>query len=875
MFCMIKVRLIRCVWCSFFVMLMGIFTAHAQTYTIEPPLSGEALAVTEQAEAAMRLGDLKRAKRLAKEARRLRPNAIRVHQLLTQILKNEIPGKVKTVVDDAFSTSSRVDSVSKKQFSARLTHRYDKVSDVISNAQTVYELINKGDSKAALSLAREGVKIKPDDQKMAMAHVNALITNAEYVEADFAVNQAISRFGSNISFLLARDAIRRTLAESESAAVYRALELNDLDKAVQAASKAVNFEPDVIENRLLLVQVLMRAEQYDEAVRVTSQAIAIDPDDVLLLMLRGYSYQYLEQRQAAINDFSAVLSKFDLTTQEQKFFRAIMADAALAAAEPQTALDLLLPLGNSSDDPSATMVTWRRRQAQLQLIDKSPNGKTISNELRPLNFQCRSTPYGRECELLPAFSKGDPAYLVASAAYDAIKTKDYPLALEMARQAVFLNNKNIDYQKLLLGTLELNGELSEAENIATKAITAGNTSAEILVQRGDIREQLNQKDLAQQDFSAALKMETLPLAQTLTLLAKINRKEQARERLHEALKAGKPPVKSDLELAYLAVSIEDDGMAIDAFKRADQEGALSTSGLQDAAYTAIRVRQDPLAIDYLSRSVEQLTGEPPLELKSSAEIQSLLNLRRTITEVSRTWGGGLSMSYRGAMPGAGGLGSNVAVNQSTQLGSELYWRPFGYRNGQWLEVYTRGFETLNSSAGGLTGSDSVQGSVGVRWKPFSESGFIFVLGRLFPIGSKMNSDWLGQVAYSNGSGGELRIDSPSWWTQQYYGEAGRYLQDQQTYAAGNARWGRSYRLDAINQNLVITPHAVLAADYNTAYTQPGAVGLGLGLQLRYWYREDKYHAHRSYVDFVLQYRTPIQGDEQRAKGTFLTVVTSF
>ncbi len=872
---MIEARLIRCVCRAFFVMMVGIASVHAQTYTIELPLSGHALVLAEQAEAAIRSGDFKRAWILTVEARKLRPNAIRIHQLLTQIRENRISSKLNSEVYSQAPFLPRINTLLNEHRPRQKIRGFSQKSDPTSVAQSVYDLINKGDSKAALLLAKEGLKNNSDDQKIAMAHVNALISNGEHLDANLAINRVIMQFGEDDTSLLARETIRRTLAEREAALVYRALEWNDLDGAIQAARKAIIFEPDVMESRLLLVQVLMRAERYQEVIQATSEAISIDPEDVLPLIIRGYAYQYLGQRAAAVNDFSLVLSQFDLTTEEQKNFRVIMADAALAAAEPESALALLQPLDALSNDSQAMIVDWRRRAALVQLANKPSGDLTSPYVLSPLNFSCRSTPYGRECELLPAHSKGDPAYALASASYEANKAKDYPLALERASVALFLSPKNSDYQKLLLSTLVLNGKLSEAEKMATTLITQEASSADIFVQRGEIRHKLGQKDLAQQDFATALKMDTLPLAQTLPLLARINRKEQARAQLSEALKAGKPPVNSDLELAYLAVSIDDDVKAIDAFKRADQAGALSTSGLQDAAYTAIRVGFDPLAISYLSRAVDQLTNDPPLALKSSTEIQSLLNLRRTITEVSRTWGGSLSMSYRGAMPGAGGLDSNVAVNQSTQVGSELYWRPYGYRNGKWLEVYARGFETLNSSAGGLTGSDSLQGSVGMRWKPFTDSGFIFVLGRLFPVGSKMNSDWLGQIAYSNGTGGELRVDSPSWWTQQYYGEAGRYLQDQQAYAAGNARWGRSYRLDSIDENLVATPHAVLAADYNTAYTQPGAVGLGLGIQLRYWYRQDTHHAHRSYVDFVLQYRTPIQGDEQRAKGTFLTVVTSF
>ena len=42
-------------------------------------------------------------------------------------------------------------------------------------------------------------------------------------------------------------------------------------------------------------------------------------------------------------------------------------------------------------------------------------------------------------------------------------------------------------------------------------------------------------------------------------------------------------------------------------------------------------------------------------------------------------------------------------------------------------------------------------------------------------------------------------------------------------------------------------------------------GIGIGNNVRYWFREDAYNAPRSYVDFSLQYRVKVLGDE-RAEG---------
>lgn len=744
------------------------------------------------------------------------------------------------------------------------------------DAQSIYDLIKRGDPKAALELAERSLVKTPNDEKLLVAYVNALYSDGQHSKADQVIKRVIDQVGMNDSLLVLRETIRRQLAANATYAVYRSLENNDHTAAIQAARETIVFAPDVMENRLLLINLLMNAKRYDEAEQSASEAITIDPDDVVPWMLRAYTRQYLGQRASAVADFEEVLRRPDLTPTEQRHYRAIMADAALAAGKPHAVLELLEPLGAMRSDPSETMITWRRRAALAQL-SPHPGGEPATAEpLRPLILDCRTSPYGRECDLLPAMSSGDPAYRFAAQAYTAIKDKDSPLALSMARMAVALDPQNADYQILLLNILTLNGQWVEAERLAADAENLGKPSAQLLVQRGDIRLKLEKPELANKDFAEALRLDTLPLAQTLTLLTRLNRKSEARDRLTKALKAGEKPASSDLDLAYLASNIGDDDVATSAFQRSDQTDGLGILALQDAAYASVRSGHDQQAIAYLIRAVDAKERDTPLKLRDSTEIQSLLNIRRTIAEVSRNWGAIASVSFRGATLATGaGLNSDAASNDSVQIGTEIYWRPYGYRNGKLFEVYARAFETPYSSGGGLTGSSSLQGSVGMRLKPFTESNMIVAIGNLFPVNSRANRDWLAQVAYSTGEGGELRVDTSNWWTQQVYAEAGHYLQHQQSYGTGSARWGRSYRLDDISSDLVAFPHAVLAADYNTDYAQRSAVGFGVGLQLRYWYRQDTHNAHRSYVDFSLQYRTKVSGDEQRAKGTFFTVLTSY
>ena len=913
-------------------LLMG-GAAYAQPQAAELPLSGWSLTLAEQAFAAYQRGNFSEAHSMATEVMRMRPDVQRIRRLVAATQgKNNVPvvvakstvqpGLVTSTFSMSVETAPSVDRVrggAVKSESAERTepevrnlkpsamHRNPKIQTntvrtvddkallaqaltasptsqtsspasegaAMATAQNIYDQITAGDAKGAVNAAEQALRKYPNDKKLREAHINALFAVGRAEEADQAVSQAIEKFGTDDSLLVLRENIRRQLADTSTYKLYRALERNEVEVALQNARQTVAYAPDVMGNRLLLAQLLMNAGKYDEAEKVTTAAIAIDRGDVLPLMQRGYARQFLGRRASSIADFDEVLTHKDLTVAEQKHYRVIMADAALAAGDSQAALDVLLPLGDKPADAADTMVMWRRRAAMAQINADSRAGAAEAAVLRPLALECRASPYGRECDLLPAAPAGDPAYVLAAATYKALADKDNRLALADARQAVRLDPENMDYQVMLLNTLVLNGQLEEADGVATEVIRRGKPSAQLLVQRGDIRAKLGQKVNADNDFSAALKLGTLPLAQKLALQIRLNRKADARATLDEAAKKGENLASSDRDLAYLAISVGDDAKALDAFARSDTVQKLGVNPLQDAAFTAIRAERDPQALAYLTRAAD-LIYTTPLELRSSSELTSLLNIRRNIAQVSREWGANASLSYRGTASSLGlGGATSANSNDSLQLGAEVYWRPFGYRNGKLFEVYARAFETPYSKAGGLTGASSIQGSVGLRWKPFATENFVLALGRLFPVGSKMASDTLAQVAYFNGSGGELRTDSPSWWTQQYYAEAGRYFQHPQTYGAANARIGRSFRLDTISSDLVAFPHAVLAADYSNAYVQRSAVGMGPGINFRYWYREDTYSSHRSYVDFTLQYRAKLSGDEQRSKGTFLTLLTSY
>ena len=458
------------------------------------------------------------------------------------------------------------------------------------------------------------------------------------------------------------------------------------------------------------------------------------------------------------------------------------------------------------------------------------------------------------------------AQTFAAAAYTAFDIGDYAQAAADVRRALVFTPANADYQALLVNALYRAGQYPQAELAVSEWLATDSGNALLMAQRGLIRQRRGLDDLARQDFESAVQSGQLPVATEIGLLVDLGRKPEARLRFDAATAAHELNDLPDTEVAYLAARVGDDAQALAAFNRADASGKLPSAAFQDAAFVALRAHNDTQAIGFFRRAVDGAQAQNP-----AMAPQPLFSTRRALAEVSRETGVIASLSYRGAVSGLG-LAPGAGTN-SLQAGVEGYWRPWGYRNGQYAELFARAFQTLYSKDGGITGSDSLQGAVGIRYKPLSEQNLVTSFSRVFsPSGGR--DDWLAQIGYSLDRGTDLRVDVASWWTTRASAEAGRYLSSGQNYALAELQTGKSFRMGDSHKRWVLFPHLSLAANYESTAAQRTGVGLGPGVTARYWFREDHYAAPRSYIDLSLQYRARLGGAE-RARGVFLTGTLSY
>jgi tetratricopeptide (TPR) repeat protein len=729
-----------------------------------------------------------------------------------------------------------------------------------SAADAGYKAYARRDYPAAVEHAQRAVQLAPRRRDYWLLLAQAQLANGQADAAEQALNRASAIKGDDAALARARNDFGRARAQLAGDAMYKSLAAGDVQSAITSGTQAVALAPDNPGYRLVLVHALLRDGRHADAERVAGETIALLPDSAAPLAMRAYARHGLNKPAEATADMDRALQQRGPTPATQRQLRLLAADLALAQGNGQRALDALQPLPASDADAAS-----RRELARQQLASRA----VPAFALRAPGIDCSNVDAAQTCTLQAAAIPALPGFVNATAGYAAMQVRDYPRALEQARLATAAAPAQRDWQLLRMNAALANDQLQEADLAATTALQLGaGPAGAVLAQRSGVRRRMGDVAGANADAEAALVAGGLSPSTEAALLADLGRRGEARTRLAAIPEAQLTP-QNRLEMAYLSSRVGDDEAARAGFAQADAAGGLPPSSLLDAGYTAMRTKHDDEAVAYFKRAIDAVNG---LQLK--LDPQMVYDTRRTIADVSRRWGVLASLTLRnggGVEPGFGAVGG-PSGRRATQAGVEGYWRPWGYRNGQFVELFARGFMTLDSQAGGMTGGDSFQGGIGARWKPLTSQNLVLSFSRVF--GPNVNDDWLAQVGYSWDQGTDLRVDVPSWWTTRISAEVGRYLSNEVTYGVASAMFGRSYLVGGSGRT-VLFPHGFIGAEYTSndpvART---AAGIGPGISVRQWFREDVYNAPRSYWDLTLQYRARLTGDD-RMKGLYINTLLSY
>ncbi len=676
-------------------------------------------------------------------------------------------------------------------------------------AREAYEAFERRDYATAAARAREAARQRPDLARLKRLLVESLLAEGKPEEAEREAAAFIAAGETDPELRDQLGQVRLRLAYRAADAAYRAAERGDAGEAIAMAREAVRLAPDNASYRELLANVL-----------AGQRAAAPAPADP--------AYQAADKAYRAL---------------ARKDVAQALARAREAAALAPDNLDYRLLLISALSAAGRAAEAERAAGAALAAFGRDARLLAQRGYLRQR--------LGRQ-----AAAADDFAAALRGRAGTPAETRTLRLALADAAQAAGQPQRALDALAALRG--ERGYAVASRRGFALMALKRSEEALAAFTRAAAAAKTASERSTA--------------ASARIGLLADLERRPEARQALTEAVGRGDLAGLQDLDIAYLAVRVGDDGLADERFARAQAAGRLGGRSLLDAAYVAKRLFRNERAQDLFRAAVDaEAAGQLRLDP------QELFGLRRENAELSRHWGAYASVSYGavGVSPGAP-LALPPSGGNVWQAGSEIYWRPpgIGYRNGAVFDLFARAFTTLRDETGGPTGLSTMQGSVGARWKPFGGHNLVLEASRLFPVGEYGRRDTLLRIAFSEGHGTDLRVDAPSWWMWQVYGEAGRYLENPQNIASFEARAGRSFRLDGVSSRLVVTPFLAVAGGYDSLLARPLAVGAGPGINLRYWFREDRHTAPMSYVDVNLQYRVRLGGDE-RAEGVFAGITLAY
>lgn len=163
---------------------------------------------------------------------------------------------------------------------------------------------------------------------------------------------------------------------------YEAARAKNYSEAIEEARKAIDASPEALANRLLLINLLISAGRpaaaEAEATRIINQGQA----NAEIYAQRGYARKQQNKDRAAMADWEAALQR-GLLGEQARNLRLSLADAALAAKEPQRALRALERL-------PASYATAIRKAYALQALGRKqeslPQFK-IAERLAPTSAQ--------------------------------------------------------------------------------------------------------------------------------------------------------------------------------------------------------------------------------------------------------------------------------------------------------------------------------------------------------------------------------------------------------------------------------------------------------------------------------------------------------
>jgi Flp pilus assembly protein TadD len=188
-------------------------------------------------------------------------------------------------------------------------------------------------------------------------------------------------------------------------------------------------------------------------------------------------------------------------------------------------------------------------------------------------------------------------------------------------------------------------------------------------------------------------------------------------------------------------------------------------------------------------------------------------------------------------------------------GLTLSYRPEYFND--YLAIFA---EVLHSHSGNF--SDSAQTSIGVKFKPLKEYGWVVSAQKMFDTGELTRDELFLRTSASFLGGYEYKFSPKKYYYQNLYLDAGYYTQKKSTILFGNYEFGKVYKM---YKQVSMLPYIAAGGTYsNDNKDKEGVTKLdaAIGISMLNWFNETKYEPYMFTTRLKLEGRVKYAGNSK-------------
>jgi adsorption protein A len=682
---------------------------------------------------------------------------------------------------------------------------------------------------------------------------------------------------------------------------HQAILKQDYRKAAIALDEYLRLRPNSIDARLLYLDVLYQLHDRDGLVAQTDAVLAKSPSNTKAIGYRQWLNSSLPQMQQAVTSpvTVAVIEPVRQSVKKPLPVRSRKKNVVTARMDSSLTDDaaasvmVSVPPNLAQEDPLANayaaLDAGRTQDAIAYFHQALKSEPKPSTHLALARTYATLGDYGQATEhyanaiaddALSATADHEHGNVLALQGKPALAYSHWLLAERVDR--------SVDLQMKLAYVESMNGE----DERALKRLEAIDMDGQVPGVQADLHYRLAELsersgDIAQAKHHLMLALAVKPSAAGYYRLALFSLDfqdwQQAKMWLERAIELEPSNMLLLKQLGYVCKTLNDNSCVLRAFDNAlnAQPGQANIEGELGYAYT--RIGQNASALSWFRRAIDSYNaghaspgylqpsqGSEEQATSSTLSANDVNTIRRQVREMNRGLQFNAYQSYRpGSAAASTGLPPGFTSGGAipSQGGIELLYQPaeLGYRDGRTLRLFARTLWSNHPKSLAIN-ADTLQGGVGIEYKPLKTLNAYLSLERLIKIGDQAQDNTLLRASWGYSDGYELKPGVEQWNYTVVYADAGYLLEkDRIRSAYMEVRQGRSFNMQ---DRWTVTPH--LSVVGRTQAPDPQQVSyaeLGAGVSWKVLFNETVYETPRSSLELTLQFRKPL--DHDRASGWVL------